>query len=371
MHVHKRGNTYIYRRRVPVQLQSHINLAEFHRALVPDIKSAKMIASKYDLLFSKIITSLKMNINISNLVKELDIDKPVIKPKVDIYDEFLKSKENIAANSYREYKQQLQLFKFILPTDLYKLSYSQIDTVKKVLLKLPKRNIQRYRDMSLKQLIKEDVATSDRISTKSQNEYLKTLRALLKFAHERDYIDKLIEVKLFTNKTTSRNQREALSKEEVGILCNHSDPRVADMSKILYYSGMRLSEVYKCTVGLVEGVLCFDLSDKSIDLKTHSSYRIIPVHNALKNNIKEVLENATSIKDKRHSRMASEALKGKSKTLYSLRHTFATELAARGIETGVISELLGHSHKGMTLCRYIKGFPTKLLSESINKLDAI
>lgn len=69
--------------------------------------------------------------------------------------------------------------------------------------------------------------------------------------------------------------------------------------------------------------------------------------------------------------MASEALKGKSKTLYSLRHTFATQLAARGIETGVISELLGHTHKHITAGRYIKGFPTKLLSESINKLDAV
>ena len=69
--------------------------------------------------------------------------------------------------------------------------------------------------------------------------------------------------------------------------------------------------------------------------------------------------------------MASSTLNTKGKTLYSLRHTFATELAFRAIETTIISELLGHSHNGMTMGRYVKGLPIKLLSEAINKLEPI
>ena len=58
-------------------------------------------------------------------------------------------------------------------------------------------------------------------------------------------------------------------------------------------------------------------------------------------------------------------------TLYRLRHSFATHLAAKGIEPYIISELLGHSHDGMTLSRYVKGFPFKSLREAIDKLESV
>ena len=223
--------------------------------------------------------------------------------------------------------------------------------------------------MPLTNMIKAHTLRTDRISTKSQNEYLKTLRALIKFAVQRDYIDKELEITLFKNKTSARNQRQALNENEVKMLFTHT--RLGCMAQIMYYSGMRLSEVYKCRITTVDGIKCFDLTNKSIELKTESSYRIIPIHGAIKNNIEEVLESARNIKDYNATKLASKALKTKGKTLYSLRHSFATELAAKGIEPHIISELLGHSRHGMTLNRYVKGFPTKLLSESINKLDAV
>ncbi len=58
-------------------------------------------------------------------------------------------------------------------------------------------------------------------------------------------------------------------------------------------------------------------------------------------------------------------------TLYGLRHSFATHLASKDIEPYIISELLGHSHKDMTLSRYVKRFSVKLLSEAIDKLESI
>lgn len=74
-----------------------------------------------------------------------------------------------------------------------------------------------------------------------------------------------------------------------------------------------------------------------------------------------------------HHRMISRDFSKNIKegTLYSLRHSFATEMASKGIEPHIIAELLGHAHNGMTLGRYVKGFPIKLLSEAINRLEPI
>ncbi len=46
-------------------------------------------------------------------------------------------------------------------------------------------------------------------------------------------------------------------------------------------------------------------------------------------------------------------------------------LASRGVEVSIVSELMGHSHKSMTLNRYTKGYPIDALYAEINKLDAV
>ncbi len=365
-HLIKRGNIYYYRKRIPTAIQHLSTVREIHRPLSSDLKSAKRLLRQYEHLFTMIDLALKLRHSIDNLVKELQL--PTVKQK-SIYDVFLESKRDVAATSYREYRQQLELFKVLLPTSLDKLSYKHIDTVKEVLNKLPKRNIQKYRDMSLRQVIKSTPTEDERLSVKSRNEYLKTLRALLKLAKQRNYLSTEFTIDLFKNKVSTRSQRDTLNTDEKNLLFN--DSRVGSMAKICYYSGMRLSEVYKCSIKLVDDVLCFDLTDRSISLKTDSSYRVVPVHEDILNDIEVLMDDARSVTDKVISRRASKLLNTKGKTLYSLRHSFATELAARGIETGVISELLGHTQKGMTLSRYVKGYPVQLLSRSISVLESV
>lgn len=372
MHLHIRNSTYIYRRRIPKSLKPFMQMTEFKRHLVSDLDSSQLLASHYDMLFSKLKVYAKLNLDVTPIIKELNLseDTQMETPEpVDIYAEFLNSKQNLAASSYNEYNQQLELIKVLLPLDLKSLSYRHLDSMKQTLSHLPKRNIQKYRDMSLKEVIKVETAGGERISIKSQNEYLKTLRALLKFAKERNYIMETFTIELLKNRTAARNQRQLLNKKDMELLFNHEDQRMVDMAKILYYSGMRLSEVYKCSINRIDNVLCFDLSDILIELKTESSRRIIPVHKDIEDDVHRLLNSATSIKGNRHSRMASEALNQKNKTLYSLRHTFATELASKNIEPNLISELLGHVHQSMTLNRYIKGFPVKLLKDAIDKLE--
>ena len=133
--------------------------------------------------FFKMIVSVRLGFtDISKLISELGISNSEPINKTCVFSEFLKSKEGIAVTSYKEYKQQITLLQHLLPKDLRLLSYTHIDSIKQVLSKLPKRNIQKYREMTPQEVIKEDVATNDMIAIKSQNEYLKTLRSFLKFA---------------------------------------------------------------------------------------------------------------------------------------------------------------------------------------------
>lgn len=372
MYITIRGNNLIYRRRIPTELKPYMQMTEFKKALVPDMKSAKIIANHYDNIFSKMQTNIKLGFtDISSLLSQLGIEETAIK-RDSLYDAFLNSKKSISKTSHNEYKQQLQLFSMLLPEEIDNISYSHIDRITGIISALPKRNIQKYRKMSLKELLKAEVQESDRLSIKSQNEYLKTLRALLKFAKQRGYIQSNndVNVHLFTQKVSSRAQRQTLDTDDIQLLLNHHNKKLNVLVKILYYSGMRLSEVYKCKVTDIEGIKCFDLTDRTIALKTQSSYRYIPVHPALYN-VEALLEEAKQIKPNHATKLASKALLTTGKTLYSLRHTFATKLASNGVEIAIVSELLGHSHKGMTSSRYVKGFPTQLLSESINKLNIL
>ncbi len=345
-------------------------MTEFHRALMPDLKSSKTIASKYDLLFNKMLSLLKLNLDITNLLAELEVTtnvKPIVNI-ANIYQEFLQSKEGVSKNTYRQYKHELALIEYVLPKAFNSISYRHVDYLKEVLSNLPKGNIGKYKNMPLKKLITTKIEEEHKLSIKSKNDYLTTCKALFRFAKERNHTNIFIEFKMFKNTTSARNQRQALNIKERQLLLTHSDSYMCDMSKILYYSGMRLSEVYKCSIKLVDGVKCFDLSDTSVALKNESSHRIIPVHKSIVDDTETILINATSKQDKRHSRMGSSMFENKTKTLYSLRHTFATDMASKGVESSVISELLGHVHKDMTMGRYVKGVPVELLRDAVNNL---
>ena len=113
----------------------------------------------------------------------------------------------------------------------------------------------------------------------------------------------------------------------------------------------------------MEGVQCFDLRDKTLQLKSRASHRLIPVHHSIEEP-EQLLESFGSMSSQYMNRQF-DVPEG---TLYSLRHSFATELAGNDTEPYIISELLGHSHQGMTLGRYVKGFPVKVLKEAVDKL---
>jgi len=143
---------------------------------------------------------------------------------------------------------------------------------------------------------------------------------------------------------------------------------------VLAYTGMRLSELYKCEVVTIDDVKCFSLMDRSIKLKTKSSYRLIPVHRELLEELSTFEVYRSNLSSEHLAKTTSATIKSlgfeskEKKSLYSLRHSFATRLIQAGADTAIVSELLGHAHSTMTLSRYSTGFSVKQLQEVVELL---
>jgi integrase len=237
--------------------------------------------------------------------------------------------------------------------------------IKQTLSTMPRRNLQKYKVLPLSKLVKMKVPEEDRMSGETVNDHLKTLNSLIKFAYERDYIAKPYAVSMIKKTTSGRDERVALDVDTImHTIATAKTARLTDSFALLYLTGLRPSEVTKCKLTSVDGIRCFDLRDRTLQLKSKGSYRLIPVHHAIKEP-ERLLESFKSMSSQYMNRQFDVA----EGTLYSLRHSFATELAAKGVEPHIISELLGHSHQGMTLGRYVKGFPVKVLKEAVDKLN--
>lgn len=275
------------------------------------------------------------------------------------------------------------LFQVILKTDnpeLTKLTYETQLNIRTLLLKLPKKNIHKYRSMNLGTLVSSvyqgtlSVSQEETLALDTINKSLKRLKSLLLFSQNSGMYTGVIPSMTIENKIQSRGQRKEFTQDELKIIDEslESDP-IYPIVKILRYTGMRFSELLKCSMTEIEGVLCFDLRTPSEALKTLSSHRVIPVHNSIKDSLEGFQELIRGYSDKHFTKKFTKVIHrhledSKSKSLYSLRHTFATNLIAKGIPPEIVSELLGHSHATMTLNRYVKGYPVLTLQSAINSL---
>ena len=134
----------------------------------------------------------------------------------------------------------------------------------------------------LEDIIGLDVPEEDKLAVRGVNAYLKTFRSFLVFCHQRGYISVPLDVTLAKKKGTARDEQVSLDKQEVATLEHVVTDKVASAYRLLYLSGMRPSEAYKCSITTIDGVKCFDLTDKSVPLKNANSYRLIPIHDSLK-----------------------------------------------------------------------------------------
>jgi integrase len=361
-YVQLRNSIYYYRRRVPSALLEITSVKSINRPLSTDVKHAKILSTKYDNLFKMIDLRLKLNEDVDIYIKELKL-KPVSK---NIFSEYT-SRLDVSEQRLEKVKKLIDVVKHFLPNDLSKIDLSHSDRMRNCIIGLPNRRLAKYKYLSIKEILSMTVPVEDRIGVGAVNEHITILNSFLKYIHQRDITAREYPIRLVKKETNDRDEKVALtSKAIIKLLEATRKPKVRTSLTLLYLTGMRPSEAYKCKVTIVDGIKCFDLTDTTIKLKTKGSYRIIPVHAYIKNP-EQILEDYRSI----NKRIVSRGFKKVSSigTLYSLRHSFATELASKAVEPHIISELLGHSHSGMTMGRYVKGLPVQMLKSTIDILS--
>jgi integrase len=163
---------------------------------------------------------------------------------------------------------------------------------------------------------------------------------------------------------------------------------------IALYSGMRLNEIcqlYIEDIVIIDKIPCFDINDRlDKQLKNRTSVRIVPIHPVLLE--KGFLAYVEKLKKAGETRLWPEILRSrdgyghsfsnfwqrynrkfitqdKKKNFHSFRHSFISILKRKGVDTSIISELVGHSHDSITMDRYGKGYEMERLLKSIIRLD--
>jgi len=252
--------------------------------------------------------------------------------------------------------------------------------VREVIQKLPKRNIQKYRQMKMSKILTlTNIKNSDKISMKTINDYLAWTTSLFLFSQKYGYIrfNPAINLK-FKVRGNAKEQREIFTDEELMKFETHNTED--DLMKLfhytLFYSGMINSEFLQAKINEVDGVLCFDLTDPNLKLKTLSRHRLIPIHTHLLKLgiVDKIAQIKKSYTPDYLSRISNKFINehistSSKKVLYSFRHTFATKLQNNMVEEAIIAQLMGHSKKGMTFSRYAKGYVANTLKDVIQTLE--
>jgi integrase len=362
-HLHLRGNTYYYRRRVPLSIHHLATVKVIFRPLSTNRKLAIQLLKQYDNKFDLIDFGIKLKQDITPLMKELNLLASP-KQRINIYESYLQSQDT-SDKRLSKIQRILSVLKVLLPANISTVNMNTLDTIKHTLSTMPKRSTNKYRTMEIKEVVRIKAKPSERMSTETLNDHLKILNSLIKYCYERDLITKPYSVTMAKKTTSSRNERVALTPDTVKqVISSAKTTELSNAFTLLYLTGLRPSEVSKCKITTIDGIQCFDLTDTSINLKSTSSHRLIPVHRSIKEPEK-LLEDFNSMS----TQYISRQFKVEKGTLYSLRHSFATELASKGVEPHIISELLGHSHSGMTMGRYVKGLPVQMLKNTIDILS--
>jgi len=392
-------NTFKYVRRVPKELLEFTPNRRFRVSLGSNILEATQQALEFNMSIDEAIQLSALGVDRDTILGKLEhfLGKETANSKANkepitgtlkkLSSEYLSSQEdNISAEETRDKR---YFYEVVCTTifehlglsnnpDVAIIEYKHLLEFKSIITQLPKRNIQRYRVMLLDDILKHlsDINDEDKISVRTVNKYIKWLRALLNFAMMLKHLEVNLANSIPLQKTINEKlQRLPLSDEELQQLLAAVKPEMQYLLQILSLTGMRLSELYKCKVEEVDGIQCFSLLDKSVKLKTKSSYRIIPVHSYLLPQIDSFNQHRDGTTSNNLARVTSNTIKllklhqSEKKSLYSLRHKFATELMQKGADSSIVSELLGHAHSTMTLSRYSTGFSVRQLREVVELLN--
>ena len=359
-----------YRKRVPKVLQAVLNTHEIHRTFT----------SQHDV--DKLNTLLDESVVIMNSGLSADITTPVvlrnglekyvkknktIQPKVlfleDVTTLYLAySKANVTT---LEYKRRVVFLTEVLPT-LFKSCHIplKLDEITSKHLYILSQYMGREPNPK--------IPTETR-KPQTVNRYIKLIKGMVNYGHSTGLYFLPTTMPTLTLSNSPEASRVPLNSNEYEALCNNLNGEALLLLDIIYLSGLRPSELHKCCVSTVEGVVCFDLSEPKEPLKTKASYRRVPIHNKLIPQL-ETIKALTHNDIKRLSREVNNTIKEVlhnplGKSLYSARHSVVTRLINKGVSVERVQAIVGHSSSAsMTMGVYHGGFELEVLREDINLL---
>ena len=279
-----------------------------------------------------------------------------------------------------------KLSNFILPylgesTNIEDITLETVEEFREFLLIMPNTNKKEYRPLSFKQITELcDVPKENLITVSTQIKYLKIIKQFFTYMLKANLIkyNPCLLLNMPNNTISNREPFDTTDMQKLFNLFNELDDR-----KYIYYTlaytGMRPSELWKCKISISDkNIVYFDLTDKSLELKTQSSHRVIPLHKKLLEfKIDERLSSLqycftqAGISQYFNKTIKPAITSDPNKIMYSFRHTVATELKRSEIHMDKVSELLGHSYNNSTMTKevYAQGYTMEQLQEAINNLS--
>ncbi len=379
-----------YERRVPSQLKHLIPTKYIRISLGKDEAYAIYRATQINEAIDKALVLVNAKIDVQIVCNLLE---PYFGLKNNVateslYEKLVDDYVSLSVENTKELHNKERVFTDIFPIlfeavvgtsnpDLAKIKYKDILRFRELILKLPKRNIRYFGSLDLRQVINGtiNIEPTQLLKPKTINKYMSYLKGLYRFSIKTGALTvNMAELVAPIKLNNARVQRLAFEPYEADYMEELLPEDKRYLVQILRFSGMRLSELYKCKISTINNVKCFDLTSQDLDLKTVSSYRLIPIHNRLLYNIEgfnryRAMNTAKTLSEYYINKLRSTDIQDSDKkVLYSLRHSFATQLIKLGAVEGMVSELMGHSHKSMTLSRYAKGYDIRQLSEVIHLL---
>lgn len=369
-----------YRRRMPKALRVYVHKKEILK-VVNSKEEALVIDAKVNNALHIAESSLTDSSK-SSLIKEALIGLVEVQEKANPVrlSEAVKKYLAHSAVSDREKKNRVYFFNDLLPS-LVKYVYEDnpvvseitpvhLNQIATIIQQLPSRNHLNLKKIGSYDLIVNSIngeyKNDKGLHVETINKMIKRIRSLALFGFRTGLFNMTTAIATVKNISSARDQRKALTCSEIDTIYNATKhPEVKNFIILLRYTGMRVGELAKYKIKIIDGVECFDLRDADM-LKTRSSFRVIPKHPKVKvvefSYTLEHLSRQVKILIDKHLDDTAK------KTTYSIRHTFASTLITKGARSDMVSELLGHKHAGMTLSRYAKGFSVEQLNEVVQLL---
>jgi integrase len=307
--------------------------------------------------------------------------------------------------------------------------YTKIDgrDFRNSLLKIPKnrKRVKRYRDKTLKEVMKLDIPPSDKMSFENQSKLISRMTSCWNFFEDEypEYVSENVfkSKSIRVNPVKRKDRRGEFTEDDLHLIFNPKTylPAVFDnptgrKNTIQYphyfvpilgvFTGCRLEELcmMRCKdITKVNGLWLYrireegEYGDEETTVKTASSERDIPLHSALVNTLGFV-RYVKHINKLGHERVFHELKKvggryshnfgrffnekylkqiglkngGKSVSFHSFRHSIETHLTNQNVNPRYIDHLQGHSQKGIGGNVYMKGVKPDVLSkECVEKIN--